>query len=154
MEFQRRRAFIYNNSVISSLDKQIGKSPHRNTGSTCLSLIFTGKKVKIIHLGDSRAIIVNKNGSFKKLVEEHKPEREDEMKRIQSLGGWIIPVQNIMRVQGTLSVSRSIGDFNLKPFISCVPDTRDLDLEKDNKWVVMATDGFWNVILSYSGNFK
>lgn len=48
--------------------------------------------------------------SILKLMQPHKPEREDEKKRIEDLGGCVIWF-GTWRVNGSLSVSRSIGTF-------------------------------------------
>ena len=42
-------------------------------------------------------------------MEGHKPEREDEQNRIKDLGGIVAFRDGIGRVNGNLSVSRSIG---------------------------------------------
>jgi serine/threonine protein phosphatase PrpC len=54
------------------------------------------------------------------LTAPHKPDRPDEKVRIEKLGGTVIRPfgSKVFRVCGTLAVSRSIGDKNLKPLVS------------------------------------
>lgn len=56
-------------------------------------------------VGDSRGIVVCKGGKFKPMSFDHKPNREDEMRRIRKLGGDI-SYHGRWRVQGVLAVSR------------------------------------------------
>jgi len=49
-------------------------------------------------------------------------------------------------VEGQLSVSRSIGDAMLKPFISSKPDICEVLLTKEDRFVVLATDGLCDVL--------
>ena len=56
-------------------------------------------------MGDSRAILIQTNGKSIPLSTDQKPNREDEKKRIQSLGGSVI-FWGVWRVEGILAVSR------------------------------------------------
>ena len=48
---------------------------------------------------------------------DHKPNREDETRRIEAAGGCVSqgPLGGPMRVDGALAVSRALGDFHFKP---------------------------------------
>ena len=50
-----------------------------------------------------------RNGIPVKIVEAHKPNRDDERKRIEALGGTIMH-WGTWRVNGQLAVSRAIGE--------------------------------------------
>lgn len=52
------------------------------------------------------------------MTQDHTPERADESKRIQELGGVILK----KRVGGEINVSRAIGDKYYKPYISSEPE--------------------------------
>ena len=54
-----------------------------------------------------------KGGQFVELMDPHKPQREDEKKRIEESGGVIV-WYGAWRVNGVLSVARAIGDRKLK----------------------------------------
>ena len=106
------------------------------------------KRVYLINLGDSRAIGVNFEGKSIILNEEHTPKRIDEKKRIEDLGGWVIPIKNVLRVQGTLNLSRAFGDKMYKPFISCIPDVIPININ-NFRYIILATDGLWDVYNFY-----
>jgi hypothetical protein len=50
------------------------------------------------------------------------------------------------RVEGSLNLSRSLGDGHLKQFISSTPSVLRHDLLVDDNFVILATDGVWNVM--------
>jgi hypothetical protein len=56
------------------------------------------------------------------LTSEQIPSRIDEYQRIIERKGFVVPVGQIMRVQGVLSVSRAIGDIAYKQYISSEPE--------------------------------
>lgn len=91
------------------------------------------------------------------LSDDHKPENEDELIRIEGAGCDVTDG----RVAGKLSLSRAIGDLaykqnkNLavdKQAITCVPDVskRARNLAEDS-FVLMACDGVWDVLTSAEG---
>jgi protein phosphatase 2C family protein 2/3 len=61
------------------------------------------------NVGDSRAI-ASVNGTVVALSEDHKPNNENEVKRIVAAGGWV----QLNRVNGNLALSRALGDFIFK----------------------------------------
>lgn len=50
------------------------------------------------------------------------------------------------RVQGTLAVSRSIGDAHLKEWVMAEPDTKVVNLTKDMEYLILASDGIWDEV--------
>lgn len=70
---------------------------------------MTKKTVYIASVGDSQCII-SANKSQRVFSVEHKPNHPDERRRIEAAGG---KVKN-NRVNGLLSMSRSLGDFRYK----------------------------------------
>lgn len=89
--------------------------------TACACAVVGHSKVICCNAGDSRAIIVKRDGSFVPLSHDHKPGRNDETKRINDLGGRVI-YWGRWRVEGVLAVSRSIGDAKLKPYVTASPD--------------------------------
>ena len=71
------------------LEKQIDSSL---SGSICVSLIYTPKKIFCVSLGDSRCIVGRFDGqswTSKDLSVDHKPDREIEKERIIQNGGIV-----------------------------------------------------------------
>lgn len=70
--------------------------------------------VFVSHVGDCRAVASNKGHAIQ-LSEDHKPSLRSEKERIEQAGGWV----HNGRVNGSLSVSRTIGDIQFKSFHLC-----------------------------------
>lgn len=118
-------------------------------GSTALiSLIYPRNnnklRLKMINLGDSRAVICSENNIAIPLTLDHKPHLYCEKNRIEKLGGLVTHHTNDdPRING-MSVSRSFGDLDNK-YISQVPDVFDYNLT-DEKFIIMCCDGVWDVV--------
>lgn len=130
-------------NAFSEIDKEAIAC--ENGGSVVLCAIIIENKLFVINLGDSRAILVQKDGNVIQLTKEHTPENPEECNRIEKLGGYVLNVGGKARVQGSLAVSRSLGDCFYKPFISNCPDIQEYDLGVDDRFLVLGTDGLWNV---------
>lgn len=106
--------------------------------------IFVNKalgQVITAHVGDSRAIMVTESSSFD-LTMDHKPSNPSEKERVELLGGRIIQY-GVLRVQGILAVTRSLGDFSLRPYVSNVPTVSYYEMSGDECFLVLASDGLW-----------
>eukprot|EP00607_Mallomonas_marina_P003827 CAMPEP_0182431034 /NCGR_PEP_ID=MMETSP1167-20130531/45832_1 /TAXON_ID=2988 /ORGANISM="Mallomonas Sp, Strain CCMP3275" /LENGTH=272 /DNA_ID=CAMNT_0024616883 /DNA_START=265 /DNA_END=1083 /DNA_ORIENTATION=- len=114
-------------------------------GSTAVVSLIHNRKVTVANAGDSRCIIVQRHGKVKAMSIDHKPCREDEEKRIRALGGRVV-FWGRWRVEGVLAVSRAIGDLSLKPYVSCDPELITKTLDEDDLYMVLASDGLWDVM--------
>jgi serine/threonine protein phosphatase PrpC len=85
------------------------------------------------------------------LTEDHKPELDEEKERIERAGGFV----QFNRVNGELAMSRALGDFRykLRPEIPVheqqvipVPDIAIHERSSDDKVIVLACDGVWDVL--------
>ncbi|XP_078467734.1 uncharacterized protein LOC144730833 [Lampetra planeri] len=113
-------------------------------GSTGVVTLIRGNELHVAWLGDSQVILVRK-GSPVELMSPHKPDREDEKKRIEALGGCVIWF-GAWRVNGTLSVSRAIGDMEHKPYVSCDADCATFPLDGSEDYLLLACDGFYDTV--------
>ena len=143
------------------------------SGTTATILFVTEKAVVIANVGDSRAILsvtasydMMQNVSAIALTTDHVASNEDERKSIEQKGGIISNSGGIPRVNGTLALSRSLGDAHLAHFLSQTPDvfamTREemkmkCRLQNENDlieqfvpevpcFIVLASDGLWDVL--------
>ena len=141
------------------------------SGTTVTMLYMTSNHFIIANVGDSRAVLSkgasydmrSDNASVTQLTVDHIPSNELEKERIEGLGGVIKRGGGIERVEGTLAITRSIGDTHLTKFLSHTPFV--LALHKDEVkqmcraddeihndttpcFVVLASDGLWDVISS------
>ncbi|XP_035230190.1 uncharacterized protein LOC118202143 [Stegodyphus dumicola] len=114
------------------------------SGCTAVCALIREKTIYLSWLGDSQAVLVRK-GKPSIITEPHKPERQDERERIESLGGHITHM-GTWRVNGILAVTRALGDPDHKPFISNEPDVYALNLDGSEDFLILACDGLWDGI--------
>ena len=79
------------------------------TGCTAVVVLITPDHFICANAGDSRSII-SRSDKVVALSEDHKPDNLPEKKRIEAAGGFV--EEN--RVNGSLNLSRSLGDFEYK----------------------------------------
>lgn len=120
------------------------KRERLRSGSTGVAALLTSDRLTVSWLGDSQAMLV-RQGEPVTLMDPHKPEREDEKKRIEDLGGCIA-FMGCWRVNGTYAVSRAIGDFDQKPYVSNEADSTSVQLSGDEDYILLACDGFFDVV--------
>ncbi|XP_062942277.1 protein phosphatase 1F [Cynocephalus volans] len=123
---------------------QKAKRERLQSGTTGVCVLITGTTLHVAWLGDSQVILVQQ-GQVVKLMEPHKPERQDERARIEALGGFVSHM-DCWRVNGTLAVSRAIGDIFQKPYVSGEADTASRELAGSEDYLLLACDGFFDVI--------
>lgn len=79
------------------------------SGSTAVCVLISPTHFYIANCGDSRAVLC-RNNEPAVCTMDHKPTVAAEKKRIQDAGGSVM----IHRVNGSLAVSRALGDFEYK----------------------------------------
>lgn len=123
-----------------TIEGMIKMSGGRDCGTTFCGL-FIDKQTKIClaaNIGDSRMLRTNP-GTF--ITSEHKVSNEAEAKRILSSGGTIFKG----RVGGTLMITRSLGDIELKPYgVSSEPEL--ILFPAQPAMYAIASDGIWDKI--------
>ncbi|EOA33967.1 hypothetical protein CARUB_v10021462mg [Capsella rubella] len=115
------------------------------SGACCVTALIQDQEMIVSNLGDCRAVLC-RGGVAEALTTDHKAGRDDEKERIESQGGYVDIHRGSWRVHGILAVSRSIGDAHLKKWVIAEPDTRILELEQDMEFLVLASDGLWDVV--------
>ncbi|XP_074321403.1 protein phosphatase 2C 37-like [Silene latifolia] len=115
-------------------------------GSTATAAIVTSDKIIVANCGDSRAVLCRGGGGRDfPLSAEHKPDRPDELARIEATGGRVMYLDRA-RVQGVLAMSRVIGDKFLKPIVISEPEITITRRDPEDECIIIASDGFWDVI--------
>jgi len=144
---------------------------YQKAGSTavvCTIVTTTEKReMTIAWVGDSRAVL-SSAGKAVELSQDHKAIRADETARVRAAGG---SVDRKGRIDGSLAVSRAFGDLLYKGHdieelakmapvgesrkddemlvggaVIALPDICTLQLMDDDEFVIMATDGLWDVV--------
>lgn len=124
---------------------QIANRKNTEDGTTAVVVLTQGDELFVAHTGDSRAVLVHRSGDVSVLTSDHKPNRPDERRRIQDLGGSVV-FWGVWRVEGVLAVSRAIGDRMLKPFVVAEPEVKKFTRTESDSYVVLASDGVWDTI--------
>ncbi|XP_010510497.1 PREDICTED: probable protein phosphatase 2C 24 [Camelina sativa] len=134
----------WSDSVVSASCKCDLQSPACDSvGSTAVVSVVTPDKIIVANCGDSRAVLC-RDGKPVPLSTDHKPDRPDELDRIEGAGGRVI-YWDCPRVLGVLAMSRAIGDNYLKPYVSCEPEVTITD-RTDDDCLILASDGLWDVV--------
>ncbi|OHT05441.1 leucine-rich repeat-containing protein [Tritrichomonas foetus] len=110
-------------------------------GATMALALLSNNKLIAANLGDARVLLVKDDGTVKMATVDHKPMDRSEIDRILDLGGRVTNE----RVDGVLAISRSLGDFTIFG-ISYEPDIVAVNIEKDDKWLILACDGVFDVL--------
>jgi len=122
-------------------------------GTTAVAVLLTGRQVFCSNAGDSRAVLC-RGGLAVDLSEDHTPDKPSERERIIRAGSSIY---HDGRLDGILSVSRAIGDFDFKQAgqlkaeeqaVTAHPDVTVHDIQATDEFVVLASDGLWNCMTS------
>ncbi|KAK1394230.1 Protein-serine/threonine phosphatase [Heracleum sosnowskyi] len=113
-------------------------------GSTAVVALVTPDKIVVANCGDSRAVLA-RQGKIIPLSVDHKPDRPDELSRIQAAGGRVIYWDGA-RVLGVLAMSRAIGDSYLKPYVISQPEVTIIDRTAEDECLILASDGLWDMV--------
>jgi serine/threonine protein phosphatase PrpC len=119
-------------------------------GSTASIVYVKDGYAHFAHVGDSRAVLLNRHGEDVFATKDHKPDRWDEEERIKCAGGKIACTNRTWRIDG-LAISRSVGDHNRKKRgpgqIIAKPEYTKIELlNDDSDFILIASDGLWDVI--------
>ncbi|KAK4533574.1 hypothetical protein CCYA_CCYA18G4456 [Cyanidiococcus yangmingshanensis] len=155
-------------------DDGLGGIDSRFSGTTGIIVLLHGRDLYCANVGDSRAVLGRRLGSAGNsdtgqhargkqarytavaLSVDHKPDRPDERKRIQALGGhvesWhgnIGPARVWLpttRVPG-LAMSRSFGDQVVENIgVTADPEIYQLRLCPADAFIVLGSDGIWEFL--------
>lgn len=147
-----RRSFRHVDDEILAGARQEGA----RDGATALLVLRLSDTLYAAHAGDSRAVL-SRGGFAVRLTEDHKPHLPAERARVEAAGGrvdfqrcWRVIVEpREGRLGSGLAVSRSLGDLDFKEpkrFVECEPDVRRLVPVPGDNFVVLASDGLWDVL--------
>jgi len=143
------------NILFSKLDDEIKlTSESEYMGSTAVMVLVCKEKDyispltsrKVIYcanVGDSRCVLVS-NFGVKRMSYDHKASDIQEINRVNSSGGLIFNG----RVFGQLIITRAFGDHSLKRYgVIATPHISKHFVSEKDKYLVLASDGVWDVIM-------
>ena len=138
------------------LDEKLKKEPQWATGedrsgTTAIVVMVTPKKIIWGNCGDSRGLLC-RNNKVVFSTQDHKPYNQSERTRIEKAGGTVM----MQRVNGSLAVSRALGDFDYKradnlkateQLVSPEPEITVQDREpSSDEFLLLACDGIFDVM--------
>jgi serine/threonine protein phosphatase PrpC len=122
-----------------------------HSGTTAVVALITPTLIVIANCGDSRAILCS-DGILDFCTTDHKPYNVEEKARIEKAGGTVM----MQRVNGSLAVSRALGDFDYKrntsippieQLVSPEPDVTIIPRNNDKEeFLLLACDGIYDVM--------
>ncbi|XP_043720430.1 probable protein phosphatase 2C 33 [Telopea speciosissima] len=130
------------------------------SGTTAVTLIKQGQDLIIGNVGDSRAVLGTRDQDETlipvQLTVDLKPNLPAEAERIRKCNGRVFALQDEPEVSRVwlphndspgLAMARAFGDFCLKDFgLISVPEISYRHLTERDEFVVLATDGVWDVL--------
>ncbi|KAI4368259.1 hypothetical protein MLD38_016835 [Melastoma candidum] len=130
------------------------------SGTTAVTLVKQGNYLIIGNLGDSRAVLGTRDEenalTAVQLTIDLKPNLPAEAERIRKCKGRVFALHNEPEVARVwmpnndtpgLAMARAFGDFCLKDFgLISVPDISIRKLTEKDEFVILATDGVWDVL--------
>ncbi|OWM63442.1 probable protein phosphatase 2C 72 [Punica granatum] len=150
-------------SAFKVMDKEVKLQEnidYSTSGTTAVVVIRQGEELVIANLGDSRAVLgrLTEDGrlSAVQLTSDLKPSVPSEAERIRKCNGRVLALKDEPHIQRVwlphedmpgLAMSRAFGDFLLKNHgIIAVPDISYHRISPEDQFVVLATDGVWDVM--------
>uniref|UniRef100_A0A8C8SR25 protein-serine/threonine phosphatase n=1 Tax=Pelusios castaneus TaxID=367368 RepID=A0A8C8SR25_9SAUR len=141
-----REGFLRIDSRMQALAQAEG---WEHAGSTAVAVLVSPHHLYFINLGDSRALLC-RAGRLTFYTEDHKPSRPRERERIENAGGTV----TLQRINGSLAVSRALGDFDYKAvawrgqteqLVSPEPEVYEVArCPGEDEFLVLACDGVWD----------
>ena len=138
------------------------------SGTCCLFICSFLDRTFVVNIGDSRAII-QKGGRFpaiEQLTQDHRPEVLEEADRIIRNGGYVYrnhfpsnsrltsmmaprkPKKPLRVFPGDLSVSRALGDFDIKEYFPnvIISDPDVFEMSEEFEYIILASDGVFDIL--------
>ena len=116
-----------------------------------MGVLISPQHTYFINCGDSRGLLC-RNRKVYFFTQDHKPSNPLEKERIQNAGDSVM----IQCVNGSLAVSRALGEFDYKcvhekgpteQLVSPEPEVHDIERsEEDDQFIILACDRIWDVM--------
>ncbi|KAK1697203.1 hypothetical protein QYE76_013900 [Lolium multiflorum] len=131
-----------------------------DSGSTALSIVKQGEMMVIANVGDSRAVLATTSDDGKvaavQLTVDFKPNLPQEQERIRQCKGRVFYLDDEPGVHRVwlpdqeapgLAMSRAFGDYCVKDYgVISTPEVTQRRITTRDQFVILATDGVWDVI--------
>ncbi|KAM0031123.1 putative protein-serine/threonine phosphatase [Helianthus debilis subsp. tardiflorus] len=117
-----------------------------------LKLLKVSWSLLVANAGDCRAVL-SRNGLAFEMSKDHRPCRDKERLRIESLGGFVEDGY----LNGQLGVTRAIGNWHIQGLketdnqagpLSAEPELKLVTLTKEDEFLIIGSDGIWDVFMN------
>ncbi|XP_078158264.1 putative protein phosphatase 2C 73 [Carex rostrata] len=150
-------------TACETVDKELERSRSMDTyysGTTALTLVKQGDLMVVSNVGDSRVVLATTSDDGRlvpiQLTVDLKPNLPQEVERIKECNGRVYCLDEEPGLHRLwlpdddspgLAMSRAFGDFCLKRHgLISVPDVTQRTITSRDRFVILATDGVWDVI--------
>ena len=142
----------------SPVERMEGVNIANGAGCTACVALITPAEVYVANAGDSRSVL-SVNRIPIAMSEDHKPDLPKEAERISKAGGFV----EEGRVQGSLNLSRSLGDLEYKQsgklpaeeqMITAYPDVKKESVTDKTDFLIIACDGVWDCLTNEQAVIK
>lgn len=156
-----RKAFA---RAYKAMDKDLRSHPSLDcfcSGSTAVTVLKLGSDLYMANIGDSRAVLGSREATgggmvAVQLTVDLKPDVPSEAERIKKCRGRVFALQDEPEVPRVwlpfddapgLAMARAFGDFCLKDYgVISVPEFFHWSLTEKDQFVILASDGVWDVL--------
>ena len=129
-------------NAFKKVDQELKFFDSEYIGTTATLVLIKDNKIYCANVGDSKAYIIY-DKTYKQISSDHKCTIEDEKTRVLAEGGKI----HKNRVMGQLILTRTLGDLYVKQYgVINTPDISVNEIGNSVKYVILASDGVWDVI--------
>jgi serine/threonine protein phosphatase PrpC len=137
----------------------------RQSGTTATLALVTNTYIVVASIGDSRAVLSSWREESSGLVglspiqltKDHVASDELERRMVESRGGQIMVLNGLARVNGSLAITRSLGDASLSDVLSQEPHIVALSQDELSAmcgrvsermpcFLIIASDGMWDTM--------
>lgn len=148
--------------VFVNMDNEL-RTENIDSGTTAVIALVDQTRIIVANLGDSRCVLSREQRQYP-LSNDHKPHKRTEARRALKAGfrvtecagepARILSADNRM----ALAVSRTLGDFEFKnspdlapqeQAVSCVPEVLIQERDPKDEFMVLASDGLWDVFQNW-----
>jgi len=122
----------------------------QKSGSTAVLATILGNTLLVGNIGDSECVLaslIDGQVRYELLSHKHSVNDPDERQRIEKIERGVILCG---RIQGSLAVARSFGDFDYKTdgklFVSVEPHIAAHPLHPNDQFLILGCDGLWDTV--------
>ncbi|KAI5349364.1 hypothetical protein L3X38_002251 [Prunus dulcis] len=155
-----KQSFLKTYAAIDQELKHSSKMDSYRSGATASTIVKQGEHLIVANVGDSRAVLasISEDGSLVplQLTVDFKPNIPQEAERITRSNGQVFCLHDepgtyrVWMPNGKtpgLAISRAFGDYCVKDFgLISVPAVSQRHITSRDQFVILATDGVWDVI--------